>query len=139
MKKINNVKKELTLEAIAELINASANETRKSLEAKISSVENSLEAKISSVENSLEAKISLSASETITLLENKIESSVGELAAITQNNFLKLESKIEKMESDIEDIKLDTQEIKTELNKKVDKIDHNTLIYRVEKLEKKFV
>lgn len=104
----NNTKKEVTLDAIAELIKVSANETTKSLEAKIIS----------------------SATETIKTLEAKIEASTEEVAAMTQNHFLRLEA-------DIKEVKADTEEIKIDLNKRVDKFTHNDLIYRVEKLEKK--
>jgi transcription antitermination factor NusG len=60
------------------------------------------------------------------------EMTIDELARIVQGGFLDLKS-------DIKEIKEDTENIKADLNKKVDKVDHNTLIYRVEKLEKKFV
>lgn len=63
-------------------------------------------------------------------LETKIDSSVEELARITNNNYLKLEADIKEVKSSVEDIKAD-------LNKKVDKIDYNTLVYRVDKLEEK--
>lgn len=68
------------------------------------------------------------------LTEEKIDS----LARIVQKNFLSVESRLDKIETDVKEIKSDTEDIKAELNKKVDKIDHNTLTYRVEKLEKKF-
>lgn len=104
----NNTKKEVTLDAIAELIKVSANETTKLLEAKIIS----------------------SANETTKTLEAKIEASAEEVATMTQNHFLRLEA-------DIKEVKADTEEIKTGLNKRVDKFTHNDLMYRVEKLEKK--
>lgn len=44
----------------------------------------------------------------------------------------------EKMDNGFKEIKLDIRDIKADLHKKVDKIDHNTLTYRVEKLEKNF-
>ena len=104
----NNTKKEVTLDAIAELIKVSANETTKSLEAKIIS----------------------SANETTKTLEAKIEASAEQLATMTQNHFLRLEA-------DIKEVKSDTEEIKANLNKKVDVFAHNDLVYRVEKLEKR--
>ncbi len=47
------------------------------------------------------------------------------------SGFKSVNERLDKVE-----IKLDT--IEANLNKKVDKVDHNTLTYRVEKLEKKF-
>ncbi|KKR21105.1 MAG: hypothetical protein UT50_C0013G0008 [Candidatus Moranbacteria bacterium GW2011_GWA2_39_41] len=118
----NNNKKEITLEAIAELINAGNAETTKSLEAKIIS----------------------SAAETRKILEAKIESAVDNLAIITNNNFVKLEADIKAVKSDLDVVKADlgvvksdVEEIKTNMNKKVDIFKHNDLVYRVEKLEEK--
>lgn len=68
----------------------------------------------------------------------KKEITIDELARIVQGGFLSVEGKLDKIEIDIKEIKSDTGDIKADLNKKVDKIDHNTLEYRVEKLEKKF-
>lgn len=107
----NNVKKEITLNDIAELIKVSANETTKSLEAKIT--------------------------ETKKALEIKIDSSAEQVATMTQKQFLELGKKIGNMESDIKEIKGDVDEIKTNLNKKVNIFKHNDLEYRVEKLEDK--
>lgn len=60
----------------------------------------------------------------------------------TDTKFKELKSEIaetkNELKAEIKELKLDIREIKTNLNKKVDKIDHNTLAYRVEKLEKKF-
>lgn len=75
---------------------------------------------------------------TKTDLEAKIETSIHELATMNQNQFLELGKKINNVENGVEEIKSDIRDIKANLNKKVDKIDHNTLTYRVEKLEKKF-
>lgn len=66
--------------------------------------------------------------------DKKIES----LARIVQNSFLSMEEIFEKLDVDIKEIKSDTGDIKAELNKKVDRIIHNELEYRVEKLEEKF-
>ena len=52
--------------------------------------------------------------------------------------FDKVYKKFDKLETDVEAVKTDTEDIKANLNKKVDIFDHNTLKYRVEKLEKKF-
>lgn len=54
------------------------------------------------------------------------------------DGFKEAKSDINKLEINVRDIKTDVKDIKANLNKKVDKIDHNTLTYRVEKLEKKF-
>jgi len=112
----NNQKKEMTLDAIAELIKVSADSTTRVLEAKIEASKN----------------------ETVKMLEAKIESSADKLAAMTQKQFLDLERKIGNVEIDVKEIKRTAANIEANLNKKVDKIDHNTLDYRVEKLEKKF-
>lgn len=68
------------------------------------------------------------------------------LARIVQEGFLSMkerfisvEEKLEIIETDIAVLKTDVKEIKANLNKKVDKIEYNTLEYRVEKLEKKSV
>ncbi|MFA4817665.1 MAG: hypothetical protein WC608_02965 [Parcubacteria group bacterium] len=111
----NNAKKEVTLDAIAELIKVSANETTKSLEAKIIS----------------------SANETTKTLEAKIEASAEQLATMTQKQFLDLGQKIGGVEVDIKEVKADLGEIKANLNKKVDVFTNNDLVYRVEKLEKR--
>lgn len=68
-----------------------------------------------------------------------------DLARIVQDSFLSVEGrldgveeKLDKLEIGVKEVKLDTEDIKAELNKKVDKISHNSLTYRVEKLKKKF-
>jgi len=74
---------------------------------------------------------------------------IDDLAILIQKGFLELKSEIsdtkKELKSDIGklDKKLAKVEsrlgnIEAELNKKVDKVDHNTLKYRVEKLEKKY-
>ena len=63
--------------------------------------------------------------------QKKKETTMDDLARIVQNGLLELKS-------DIKEVKSDTEDIKAELNKKVDRIIHNELEYRVEKLEKKF-
>lgn len=66
-----------------------------------------------------------------------------DLARIVQEGFLNMNERFDIVETDLGEIKTDVSEMKTsiehleaDLNKKVDKIDHNTLTYRVEKLEK---
>ena len=44
----------------------------------------------------------------------------------------------EKMDKGFREAKSEREDIRADINKKVDKIEHNTLTYRVEKLEKKF-
>jgi hypothetical protein len=63
------------------------------------------------------------------------EKQIEALAVLVQNEFMELKSEFK---DDIKEVKSDTEDIKAELNKKVDKITHNTLTYRVEKLEEKF-
>ena len=116
MEEENKTKKEMTFDDIAELIKVSTNSTIKILETKIES----------------------SKDKTVKVLEAKIEASADELANMTQKQFLELEQKIGNIKTDVKEIKSNTEDIKADLNKKVDKINHNTLTYRVEKLEKKF-
>lgn len=84
--------------------------------------------------NDIAELIKLSAEQTEKRLEEslgkKIDSSIEKLATMTQKQFLELGEKITTVERKIDNIEF-------ELNKKVDKIDHNTLVYQVEKLEKK--
>ncbi|HLC94222.1 MAG TPA: hypothetical protein VJH96_01495 [Patescibacteria group bacterium] len=51
--------------------------------------------------------------------------------------FKEMRTDISSLKTDVGEIKLDIKDIKADLNKKVDKIEYNTLEYRVEKLEKK--
>jgi len=76
--------------------------------------------------------------------EKLIGKAIEELATSTQKEFLSLKtdiegvkSDIEGVKSDIEGVKSDTGEIKANLNKKVDVVIHNELVYRVEKTEEK--
>ena len=115
MKNNNNLNKEITLSAIAELIEASAKKTVETLEA-------------------------------------KIESSVGDLATMTQNQFLELGVKVDGIDKrliDVEDRLINVEDrlitvekkvdrIEGEIIKKVNTIDHNTAKYRIKKLEEKF-
>jgi len=77
--------------------------------------------------------------------DNKKEMALEDLATIIQNDLLGLKTDVRDIKNDVQELKSDVAEIKStvnnieaELNKKVDKVDHNTLTYRVEKLEKKF-
>ncbi|KKP90135.1 MAG: hypothetical protein US57_C0003G0055 [Candidatus Moranbacteria bacterium GW2011_GWC2_37_73] len=120
MKNNNPINKEVTLSAIAELIEASAKKTSKALEAKIKSTS-----------EALEAKIEASAKNTIEILEAKIEQSAENLATMTQNQFLELGEKMNSIENKID-------RIEGEIIKKVDTVKYNTTKYRVKKLEEKF-
>ncbi len=51
---------------------------------------------------------------------------------------VKIEETNEKMDRGFREAKTEREDIGADINKKVDKIEHNTLTYRVEKLEKKF-
>ncbi|MDP1620675.1 MAG: hypothetical protein Q8L11_00715 [Candidatus Moranbacteria bacterium] len=70
---------------------------------------------------------------------------IDDLARIVQSGFLSVEGRLgsvegrlHKIENDVDAIKTTVDNIQADLHKKVDRIDHNTLTYRVEKLEKKF-
>ena len=52
--------------------------------------------------------------------------------------FEQVDKRFEQVDRHFEEVNKQLRNIKADLNKKVDKIDHNTLIYRVEKLEKNF-
>lgn len=73
--------------------------------------------------------------------EKRTDEKIEGLARIIQSSLLDSEKRLgekisnteQRLEAKISD---STDEIKAELNKKVDKVDNNTLIYRVEKLEK---
>ncbi len=49
-----------------------------------------------------------------------------------------LKTDVAELKTDVAELKVTVNNIEANLNKKVDKIDHNTLEYRVEKLEEKF-
>jgi len=74
--------------------------------------------------------------------KQKKEITLDDLALMVAKGFNevneKMDKKFKEIETDIKKVKKDTEDIKAEMNKKVDKIEHNTLTYRVEKLEKKF-
>jgi hypothetical protein len=62
--------------------------------------------------------------------ETKNETSLDDLARMVQDGFLEIKD-------EIKEIKSNTEDIKAEINKKVDRFEHNELAYRVEKLERK--
>lgn len=70
--------------------------------------------------------------------KEKKEITIDDLATMVQNGFIEVNGKIDSVNQRLDEIEATTQEIKANLNKKIDKIDHNTLTYRVEKLEKNF-
>ncbi len=63
--------------------------------------------------------------------DKQMDKKLEKLATLVQNGFLELKG-------EIQGVKSDTKDIKTNLNKKVDRFEHNELVYRVEKLEKNF-
>lgn len=125
--KNNRDKKEITLSAIAELIETSAKKTSEALEAKIEATS-----------IALETKIEASAKNTIEILEAKIESSAEYLATISQNQFLELGEKVNKVEERLTSVEKKIDRIEGEIIKKVDTVEYNTLDHRIEKLEEKF-
>jgi hypothetical protein len=68
------------------------------------------------------------------MTDEKIEA----FAILVQNQFMEIKSDIKELKDEVKEVKSDTEDIKADLNKKVDKITHNDLTYRVEKLEEKF-
>jgi len=82
-------------------------------------------------------------------METKKEITNEDLARIIANRFDEVDEKInagfQELRLDVANLKTDVaridatvNNIEANLNKKVDKIDHHTLDYRVEKLEEKF-
>ncbi len=92
-------------------------------------------------------------------METKKEITLEDVARILQDGLLKMDAGFKEVRTDIKEIKTDVAELKTDvaglktdvaridatvnnieanLIKKVDKIEYNTLDYRVEKLEEKF-
>lgn len=69
-----------------------------------------------------------------------------DLARIIQNSMIELKTDINELKVDVAGLKVDVAGLKvtvdridSTLNKKVDKIEYNTLEHRVEKLEEKVV
>ncbi len=81
--------------------------------------------------------------------EKEKDMTLDDLARIVQNGFLKIDERFTGIDTRLDgiDVRLDnineqlqhvedtTTQIKTNLNKKVDKFEYNTLEYRVERLE----
>lgn len=88
--------------------------------------------------------------------EKEKNMTLDDLARIVQNGFLKIDGQFNVLNTDVAELKTDVAELKTDvaelktdvaelkhtvntievnLNKKVDKIEYNTLEYRVERLE----
>ena len=63
---------------------------------------------------------------------------VGERLDSMETRLDSVETKLDSMETRLERVEQKLDNIEADLNKKVDKIDHNTLKYLVEKLEKKY-
>ena len=91
--------------------------------------------------------------ETKESLEKKIDHSASEMARTTQEQFLaerkyaderfkrideQFKELNEKMDKGFREAKTEREDIRADINKKVDRFTHNDLVYRVEKLEKKF-
>ncbi|MDP1884536.1 MAG: hypothetical protein Q8L10_04150 [Candidatus Moranbacteria bacterium] len=70
-------------------------------------------------------------------VERKLGSVEGRLGSV-EGRLGSVEGRLNKIENDVDAIKTTVDNIQADLHKKVDRIDHNTLTYRVEKLEKKF-
>jgi len=68
----------------------------------------------------------------------KKETTIDDLARMMADGLNEVKERFDNLETDVKAVKADTEDIKANLNKKVDKIEYNTLEYRVEKLEKKF-
>jgi hypothetical protein len=75
--------------------------------------------------------------------DRQTDKKIEDLALMAAKGFNEVNEKMDKgfkkVASDIKEIKEDTGNIRADLNKKVDKFTYNTLEYRFEKLEKKFV
>ena len=75
----------------------------------------------------------------------KKEVTIEDLAGMVQRGFVQMDNRfdgvdkrLDKIENRLDKVEDRLDSIETELIKKVDKVDHNTLDYRVEKLEKRF-
>jgi predicted nucleic acid-binding Zn-ribbon protein len=81
--------------------------------------------------------------------EKEKDMTLDDLARIVQNGFLKIDGQFSDLNADVAELKTDVAVLKADvaelkdtvntieanLNKKVDKIEYNTLEYRVERLE----
>lgn len=70
-------------------------------------------------------------------VEGRLDSMEGRLGTM-EGKLDTMEGRLDKIENTVDGIKTVVDNIQADLNKKVDRIDHNTLTYRVEKLEKNF-
>ena len=72
----------------------------------------------------------------------KKEITLEDLAGIVQNSLTELKTElkadIRELRTDIARLDVKVDNIEANLNKKIDKIEYNTMDYRVEKLEKRF-
>jgi len=75
---------------------------------------------------------------TLDDLATIVQSSILDLKSELKSDIKEIENNIKVIKSDVKEVKSDTEDIKADLNKKVGRIEHNDLIYRVEKLEKNF-
>ncbi|MFA6184011.1 MAG: hypothetical protein WC682_02815 [Parcubacteria group bacterium] len=74
--------------------------------------------------------------------KTKKEMTIDDLALMVAKGFNdaneRMNKRFDQVDKRFEKIESRLKNIEADLNKKLDKIEHNTLIYRVEKLEKKF-
>ena len=105
-------KKEMTIEDLAKLMTAGFEKSAKQTDKKIES------------------------------LAKQTDEKIGDLARIIANRFDEMDKKMDdgfkKVNADIGELQATTDRIERTLIQKVDKIEYNTLDYRVEKLEEKF-
>jgi len=116
--KNNQQKKEITLENLALMMTKGFEKSNKQTDEKIETLAVLVQDGFLSIEERLGG------------VEGKLDGVEGRLDGV--------EGRLDRIETNIKEIKSDTEDIKAEINKKVDKITHNDLKYRVEKLEKKF-
>ena len=101
-------KKEMSIEDLAKLMNDGFEESAKQTD----------------------EKIEKSAKQTDEKIEN--------LARITQNGFSRMDEKFNILSSDVAELKTTVNKLERTIIQKADKVDLNTLDYRMEKLEEKF-
>jgi hypothetical protein len=94
---------------------------------------NDLAAQMASGFERIDKEFKVSREHTKKLIDDKID----ELARITQGNFLSVEGRLDGVEGRLGRIETGMEDIKANLNKKVDVVIHNELVYRVEKTEEK--
>ena len=118
-------KKEVTLQDIVELINESKKETI----GLINETRNALEKKVDSVEESLAVSMQRQFLAEREYMDKRFDGVDRKFASIDKR-FDGMDRRFDETDEKLEDIKAD-------IHKKVGKIEHNDLTYRVEKLEKK--